>query len=269
MVIFNNDKKIDNPERLTLTIYAGTENFSFSLYDPKETGSYFYKELTGENQTDAFAAFKDVFFDNAFFSLPFGKVWIMYRTPIFTFIPNAIYEEKSKEDFLQFQFPENQGVTLNNVISYTGISVIYKMPEDVHRFMLLSFAKPEFIHYSAPFISYFLEKVKNVNNRRMVVNLQKKGLDIFCFSGETFLLGNYFKCSNLEEAVYYILYTWKQLEFNQLDDFLHITGNSVFREELNNKLLLYIKNIYSLSIFPEIYFEGINTDHIPFELAAL
>ena len=267
--IFPGERNIKHPDRSILTIYTDPEQFSFSLYDPKEAGSYFYKELFGENQTDAFSVFKDAFFDNTFFSLPFRKVWIMNRTPIFTFIPNILYSDNSKEDFLDFLFSERQGITLSHPISYSGVNVLYQLPEDIYLFMLRSFSKPAFIHYSAPLISYFWEKVKKANVRRMVVNLQKKGLDIFCFSDESFLLGNYFPCSGLSEAFYYILFTWKQLKFNQSTDYLHITGNTVFREELIYKLAPYLRHIYCLSIFPEIHFEEVETDRIPFELAAL
>ena len=261
--------KIDNPDRLILTIYTGAEHFSFSLYDQGEKGSFFYKKLTGENQIDAFTVLKEAFFDNNLFSLPFRKVWVMYRTPVFTFIPNSIYEEKSKDDFLQFQFPENQGKILSHIVSYTGISVSYQLPEDVYQFMLRSFVKPEFIHYSAPLITFFLENVKNVSNRRMVVNLQEKGLDIFCFSGDTFLFGNYFQCNGLPDTLYYILFTWKQLQFNQLNDYLHIAGDATFKEELTGKLALYLQQVYQLAIPPANHFEGVDTGQIPLELATL
>jgi len=267
--IFPDDKKIDNPEQSILTIYLGSEKISFSMYDPEEKGSFFYNELTQENQTDVFSIFKDAFFDHTFFYLPFRKVWIMCRTPVFTFVPNSVYKDDSREDFMQFMFPENKGITLNHAIFSTGINVLYQLPEDVYRFMLRSFAAPEFIHYSAPLITYFLEKVKITNVSRMIVNLKEKGLDIFCFSGKTFLLGNYFPSNDLAEAVYYILFTWKQLQFSQLNDFLHIAGNTVLRDELINKLAPYLHNIGFLSIFPETHFEGVDADRIPFELAAL
>jgi len=266
---FPEDRNIEHPDRSILAIYTGTEHFSLSVYNPEESGSYFYKELPIENQADAFSAFKEIFFNNDFFSLPFGKVWIMHRTPVFTFIPNSIYKDKTQEDFMDFLFSERQGIIMNHIVSYTGISVIWQTPETIHNFFIRSFTNPEFIHYSAPVIAYFSDKVKKVNFSRMVVILQEKGLDIFCFSERNFLMGNYFPCNNISDALYYILFTWKQLQFNQLYDYLHITGNASFREELITQLTPYLRNIYNLSVFPEIHFEGVDTGKIPFELAAI
>ena len=267
--IFQEELNIKDPERAILTIYSAPKHFSLSLYDPEEQGSFLCREISGEDQIDAFAAFKELFFNNPFLSLPFQKVWIMNRTPNFTFVPDSFYKDEYKEDFSQFLFSDQQGITLTDSVPSVGINVLYQLPENVYRFMLRSFAKPEFIHFSTPLISYFIKNSKNVDPRQMVVNLQEDGLDIFCFSKETFLIGNYFPCKHLQDALYYILFTWKQLKLNQLDDYLHITGNNALKEELIDKLALYFQQILFPDITTEIYFEGIETDRIPFELAAL
>ena len=267
--ILPEDRNIKHPDRSILTIYTGPEHFSFSLYDPEETGSYFYKELIGENRSDAFSVFKEVFFKHDFFSLPFRKVWIMNHATNFTFVPGSIYRDKYQEDFMHFLFSDQQGIILNRSLSSAGLTILHQLPETVYRFMLRSFTQPEFIHYSAPLITYFLKTIKKANAWQMIVNLQEKGLDIFCFSRETFLLGNYFPCKGLSEALYYILFTWKQLQMDQLDDCLYIIGEAVFKEELIGKLALYVQQIQFPAIPPEIYFKGVETDRIPFELAAL
>jgi len=263
------DKNINHPEQSILTIYTGPEQFSLSIYNPQEAGSYFYGELTDENQTGAFSVFKNEFFEQPLFSLPFRKIWIMNRTPMFAFVPSTIYKDNCRDDFMNFLFSDRQGIPMSNPISSAGMTVLYQLPEAVYRFMLRSFAQPEFVHYSMPLITYFLEDSKKSDGRQMAVNLQKKGLDIFCFSNGVFLLGNHFPCKGLYDALYYILFTWKQLRLNQMDDFLYITGNNIFKEELIEKLELYIKQIYFPEAPPEIYFEGVDTDSIPFELTAL
>lgn len=266
---FSENRIIDHPRRTILTIYTGPERFYFSLYDPEEAGSYFYKEFANENKTDPFSVFKETFFDTAFLSLPFRKVWIMNRTPGFAFVPHSFYKDEYKDDFMRFLFSEQKGIILTDSISHTGIKVVYQLPEEVYQFMLRSFPQSEFIHYSTPVITYFIKNGKRFDASQMVVNFQEKGVDIFCFSGKTFLLGNYFPCNGLSDMLYYILFTWKQLQLDQLNDYLHIAGNFVIKGELINKLTPYFRNIYSLSDFSKIYFEGIETEKIPFELAAL
>jgi hypothetical protein len=269
MANFQEDINIDRPERSILTIYVRPEKFSFSIYEPDKAGSYLYRELTEGNQSEAFSTFKDAFFDYAFFSMPFRKVWIMNHTSLFTFIPNSIYKEKYREIYTRFLFPDSEGIALNHSISSAGITVLHQLSDSIYHFMLRSFTKPEFIHYSAPLIACFLNESRKSENRQMIVNLQNKGIDIFCFSGETFLFGNYFSCNGLQDALYYILFTWKQLQLDQRDDCLYVAGNTIFKEELTNKLALYIQQIQNVTIPPKIHLEGIEIGHIPVELLTL
>jgi hypothetical protein len=268
-IISPDEHDIKNPEQSILTIYSGAEHLSFSLHNPEEKGSFYYKELTDKNQPVAFTIFKEVFLEQAFFSLPFLKVRIMNRTQNFTYIPSIFYDDKYKEDYIHFLFSDRKETTLRDSLISAGITVLYQISEDVYNFMVDFFPKPEFNHYSTPMIAYFLKKNRNINTRKMVVNLQETGLDIFCYSGKTLLLGNYFPCKGLQDALYYVLYTWKQLQLNQLDDCLLITGNSAFKEVLIKKLALYIQQIRFPGISPEIHFNGIETGRIPFELLTL
>ena len=69
--------------------------------------------------------------------------------------------------------------------------------------------------------------------------------------------------------VYFILFTWKQLQWDQLNDRLLIFGNTGFKDELTEKLAFYIQEVHLLTIPSENHFEGIDTNQIPLELATL
>jgi hypothetical protein len=169
---------------------------------------------------------------------------------------------------MRFLFSEQGGITLNQSLPSAGIVILHQCPETIYRFLLRSFLHPEFIHHSAPLITYFLEKSRTVNVSQMVVNIREKGLDIFCFRQDTFLMGNYFTCNRLSEMTYYILFTWKQLKFNQLNDILNISGNLDLQNELTCKLKPYLQHINRVDLSSERYFKEVKTDDVPFELLA-
>jgi len=267
--IFLKNRNIDNPERLTLVIYNHPDHFSYSLYDPEKRGFSIFEQVYLENQPDGFSAFKEAFFGNDLFSLPFRKVLIMNRSPFFTFIPNSIYDDSYKEEYIRFLFIDHQGIALNQSIPSFGITILYHLSKEIYDFMNRSFQEPEFIHFSAPLITYFLSESKKLKCCQMIVNLQEKGIDIFCFSNDTLLLGNFFSCNDSHEALYYILFTWKQLKFNQLDDVLLIAGDTLYKDTLIEKIEPYIKQIQCLSVSPEFFFEGVDSAHFPFEIALI
>ncbi|MDR3341075.1 MAG: DUF3822 family protein [Candidatus Symbiothrix sp.] len=258
-----------HPEQYIFTIYFRPEWFSFSLYNPVEDDSFFYREIEKGKYADAFSHFKELIFENDFFTFSFKKIQVMNHTAVFTYIPSLIFEEKYKQNFVKFLFSESVGKTLHHTLSTAGITILHQMPEEIYNFFHRTFVNPEIIHHSAPLIAYFQGKSKRTNAKQMIVNRNKRGMDILCFANGTFLLGNHFKYDNLPDAVYYILFVWKQLKFNQLNDILYLAGDPVSKKELQEKTSLYIHNILPVNILPEAHFDPIDMRNIPFELAAL
>ena len=266
--------KIEIPENIDLsrskqyilTIEVHPQQFSFSLYCPIENSSYFYYQLAKNEQKDAFSSFQDIFFDNAFFTLPFQKVFIINYSTVFTYVPTLIFEEKDKNEYLQFIFAENKGKILHQDLQRFGITILHEIPDEVYNFLQRSFVNPQFIHHTASLMSYFQEKGQLINGNWMVVNNKGDGVDIFCFSQNNLLLGNHFDCSSISDAIYYVLFIWKQLKMNQIKDFLYIAGN---KKELVEALQTHIHNIIPVNIIAIDHFEQIDTEVIPFEMASL
>lgn len=255
------------PGRYILTVYVHPEKFSFSFHCPDDPESYFFYKVDSTEQTDAFSVFKDLFFENDFFMYPFQKTCILVFSPLFTYIPEAIYSDKYKEDFIKFIFSEKEGKMLDHSISFAKLRVLYSIPEDIYDFFIRSFNEPEFIHYSAPLILYFYSPDTKQKNRQMIVNVHEKGIDLLCFSGKLFLLGNHFPCEKYQDAIYYILYTWKQLKMDRFADSLYVTGERWQNEELVKELRLYIQHVRPEPLPNGYPFEIIDTKNIPFELA--
>jgi hypothetical protein len=256
-------------ERYILTIRIHPERFSFSLYNPIDDSSYFYYPIEKDKQSSAFSSFQDDFFDNEFFSLPYRKVNIINYTDVFTYIPALIFEEKDKATYMKFLFTENENKILHHEIKNQGITILHEMKEEIYEFFQRSFVNGQIIHHTASLIAYFWDKTPTVNRNKLIVNLQDNGLDILCFSHEHFLLGNHFDCRQIEDAVYYILFVWKQLKFDQLKDFAYITGDVASKKDLMEQLKAYIYNIIPINIIPEAHFSQIDTQIIPFEMACL
>ncbi|MDR0769373.1 MAG: DUF3822 family protein [Dysgonamonadaceae bacterium] len=251
------------PNRYILTVYVHPEKFSFSLHCTNSLESCFFYKVDTAGQTDAFSAFKDLFFDNDLFALSFQKTCILDFSPLFTYVPDAIYSEKYKEDYIKLIFSERTGVFLDHAVPAAKLRVLYPVSEPVHNFFVRSFDAPEFVHYTAPLITHFHSPDIKRNRRQMIVNTHEKGVDVFCFSKKLFLLGNHFPCEKRQDALYYILYTWKQLKLDKFADSLLVAGNPSRDIELIDTLRLYLRHVHPA---PPIIPDADIT--IPFEMAA-
>lgn len=256
--------------RYILTICIRPEGFSFSLYNPVENGSFFFREIENEDHKGTLSNFREYFYQNDFWTLPFRKIFLMDYTSCFTYVPSLICEENSSRDFMSFLFTEKTGEkTMCQRLMLSDLTILYQLEEANYEFFHRTFVGIRFIHYTSPFIAYFHERSKITRRSQMIINLSFAGMDIFCFREGKFLLGNRFKFAQWSDALYYILFSWKQLKLDQLTDFLYVTGEKELKKEAIESLKLYIYNIIPVNITPEAHFEGIDMGSIPFELTAL
>ncbi|MDR2804399.1 MAG: DUF3822 family protein [Dysgonamonadaceae bacterium] len=227
------------PDRYALIINVYPERFSFSLYPPEHPEDHFYYCFPS-GKAAAFSQFREAFFDNAFFTYPFRKVRIVNHSPVYTFVPNWLFEEKDKETYLQFSFTSPHGKILHQTLSNPNITILHTLPEDIYGFLQRSFPEASVAHHTSALIAWCQEKGQCLNANRMFIFRTPSGMDVLCFSRQQLLLSNYFQCESVEDAIYYALYVYKQLKFSQLQDFVHL---SEAEEKLRETLSKYIQNV--------------------------
>ena len=223
-----------------LVLEVQTEAFSFFLYNPDHPTEHFFYRFPVDKRFDAFSQFQEAFFDQALFTHSFRKIFILNRTPQFTYIPNILFKEENKQAYMQFLFTSINGRILHQTLSKPEMTVLHTLPEDVYGFLRRSFPEAPIVHYTAAAIAWCQEKEQWTDGNRMVIYRQPDGVNILCFSRQQLLLCNHFPCQSPEDAVYYAIYTYKQLNFSQLTDFIYLVQAE---GELQEKLSKYIQNV--------------------------
>ena len=257
---------LNRSEQYVLVIEVHTERFSFFLYNPDNPIECFYYRLPVDKRSDALSQFREVFFEHAFFSCPFRKVLILNRTPEFTYIPNRLFEEESKETCMRFLFTNVSGKILHQTLLKPDMTILHTLSEDLYGFLHRSFPEAFIVHHTAAAIAWCQGKCPSFDGNRMIIYRQTDGMDVLCFSRQQLLLSNHFRCTSTDDAVYHALYICKQLNFKQLKDFIYLAGaEKVMQERLN----YYIQNVVPLPVENIGYDEQANMREAPFEMVAL
>ncbi|MDR1368980.1 MAG: DUF3822 family protein [Dysgonamonadaceae bacterium] len=260
---------IDHPERLIFTLKVASDRVSFSLYDPLVDGSYFYCEIPIERGSEAISSFKQCFFDNPFMASSFRKVYVINGFPEFTFVPEFLYKEEDIESLFGFNVSHPTGKILTQKLRRPSMVILHQMTEEVYQFLNRSLFNVTFIHYLSPFIVYFQDKNKNFNTSQFIVNLNDKQLDILCFSQGDFIWSNSFRISRIQDAVYYILFAWKQLKLDQIKDYVYIAGDKHEKVKLMKEIQPYIHHVIPVNFPLTTHFQGVETQDIPADFLSL
>lgn len=107
---------------------------------------------------------------------------------------------------------------------------------------------------------------QNGNRKKLFAYFHDKTVDICCFEQRRLHFANVFSAQHAHDALYYMLFVWKQLGMNQKEDSLFIIGDMPHSEWLMQRLDTYISKIniinptVSLNRSPLSMIEGMQFD---------
>ena len=235
-------------KQYTLSIRLSTDGFSFSIYNPIHDNSQSLFEKEVDPSLSLTANLKNVFHESDFLSYSYKRVNIMMANKRFTMIPLELFEEEQAEllFYHNHQKRENETV-IYNILKKNNVVVIFGIDKSTYAFLNEQYPEARFYSQSTPLIEYFSIKSRLGNSKKMYASVRKDAIDIYCFERGQLLLANSFECMQTEDRIYYLLYAWKLLEFNQERDELHLTGTLSDKETLMNELKKFIMQVFIMN----------------------
>ena len=232
-------------EQYTLSIRLSTDGFSFSVLNPLEEDGHAFYDYDINESSSLTANLKQVFKEKEWLHLPYRRVNILMANKRFTFLPLEYFEDEQAETIFYHNFPAQENETIKyNILHRDNIVVVFGMDKSAYTFLLEQYPEAYFYSQASPFIEYFSSKSRLGNNRKIYVNLRKEATDVYCFERNRLLLANSFPCKAISDRIYYMLYIWKQLDFSQERDELHLTGLLSQKEPLITELRKYIRQVF-------------------------
>ena len=227
----NNKIDFSKSEQYTLSIRLSTDGFSFSIYNPIHESSLSFFEKETNASLSLTANLKQFFRETEFLTLPYRRVNILMADKRFTHVPTDFFEEEQAGIlFYHNHSPKENEIVLHNVLSRSNVTVIFGMDRSAYLFLKEQY--PE---------------ARLGNSKKMYVSLRKNAMDLFCYERGHLLLANSFECEQTADRIYYLLYIWKQLGFDQERDELHLTGILADKENLVTELRKFILQVFIMN----------------------
>lgn len=257
----------DNSGKYIVSIRLKPDGLSFSGYIPSVPESFFVSEVAFERGEALLAALQEIFYAHEFLTWSYKEVRVVVCSARFTLIPDALYDEKKKEDVLSFLFTQEETRCVTNVLKEEQARLVFGMDNEVYEFCTRSFIHPQFIHPVTPLLVWWKEHSRTSLPRKMYVSFYEKLVGIICYDQGNLLFVNSFPVEHPEDALYYILYVWKQVGLDQEKDLLCHAGMKM--PQIIDTLQRYLRHIYPVKIPSGFYLSGKEIQQTPIDLIAL
>lgn len=254
------------PQQYTLSIRLSADGFSFSVCDTEQDLIFFSgKEV--DPAISITANLKRIFRETDFLNHSFGRVTVLMVSNRFTLVPAELHEGDGHTLFRFNHSPKRNEMILNSLPPANETAVTFGIDKSVYNFLTDRFHGAVEFHSPVSLLTaYFSELSRFGDMKKMYACIRGKALDLYCFGEEGLLLVNSFECKKDADRQYYILYSWKQLQFDQERDKLHLIFENREQGELQRELSRFVKDI-SVPTF-EGHYSG-DTAGIPLDMRVL
>ena len=157
-----------------------------------------------------------------------------------------------------------------NVLPSLNAVAIFGVNKDLLNVVNDCFADVQLIHAVSPVWNYLHQRSFSSHRNKLYAYFHDGQLDIFSFQQNRFKFCNTFDATHSHDALYFLLYVWKQLNLQPDHDELHLVGDIPEREWLIDELRQYLQKAYI--IHPSAEFNrapATKIDRMPFDLITL
>ena len=199
------------------------------------------------------------------------RAQILLDTPSL-FVPIEQFSEEDMETVFNHALParEERRSILYNVLPNLKVVCLFAINKDMQRVLTDRFDDIQFIQAITPVWNHLHQRSFTGRRSKLYAYFHGKRLDIFSFQQNRFKFCNSFEASHTNDALYFLLYVWKQLRLDVQYDEMHIVGDFPQQEELLQELKHYIQKAYVIN--PTVDFQQAPATQVkgmPYDLMTL
>ena len=256
-------------EKYILSIRLSTDGFSFSVFNPEGEKDFIITPYSINKNYSMTANVKELFASDDTFKQRYKQVNVLIDTPRFMTLPLEMFDDEQIETLFYSTFTKQDNeIVLCNVLAKNDVVVLFGMDKHTHQLINEHYPLAAYYATSSPLTDYFLNKGRNSTNKRLYAYTHQQVLDICCLDNGRLQLTNSFSTPTQADAIYYLLYIWKQMNMNAEEkDELFLAGRQ--NESLLAELKKFIRNVNP--IYPKAAFNRSPFAHenVPFDLQTL
>ena len=228
-----------------LTIRAGRGTLSFSM--PDEHGNVVYEPYVVKSGISMAANLREAFKTSDLLSLAYTHARVLIDSNVLM-VPIELFDEQEIEVLYAHAFPSNtQDKIFFNVLPDLNAVAVSSVNKDLKLVVDDHFQDVHLVAAVAPVWRRLHQRSYTGMRQKLYGYFHEQRLEVFSFQQNRFKFCNSFDAQRAQDALYFLLYTWKQLRFRTQHDELHIVGDIPDSEWLTAELKRFVQNAYIIN----------------------
>lgn len=175
------------------------------------------------------------------------RALVMVDAPILL-MPIELFEEQTMEEIYYHSFPtEEPSAVLYNVLPDLNTVAVFAIAKDLTTVLNDNFDDVKFMATMSPVWRHLHKRSFMGMRSKLYGYFHDQKLEIFSFYQNRFKFYNQFETSRAHDAIYFLLYVWKQLALDAEQDEMYLVGDIPEREWMASEVKRYVQKAYVIN----------------------
>lgn len=228
-----------------LTMRVGRYSLSFSM--PDSEGQVMYEPYVVKSGVSMAANLREAFKTADLLQQLPSRVRVLIDSPVLM-VPVELFDEDSMAVMHSHAFPEaEQEAVLYNVLPDLNAVAVFSVNKDLRLVIDDHFPTVKFVAAVSPVWRHLHQRSYIGTRNKLYGYFHERRLEVFSFHQNRFKFCNSFDVPHAQDALYFLLYVWKQLQLAPQYDELHLVGTIPDRDWLVDALRNYLQKAFVIN----------------------
>ena len=237
----------DNMTNQRLVIRISRNSLSFAAVNIEGNGQIDFEPYTLNPGISMAANMREAFRTQPMLQTAYGRVLVMIDTPALMTPIELFHEEEQRTLYLHSYEGHEQDEIAHTVLPDLNCVAIFSVNRDLKLVLDDHFTQPTFIAAIAPVWRYLHQRSYVGVREKLFAYFHDRHMEVFSYGQNRFKFCNTFEARDAHDALYFLLYTWKQISLQADRDEMHLVGDIYEQEWLTGELQKYIKRVYTIN----------------------
>lgn len=237
-----------NSEKYRMSIRLSPGGLSFVGYIPSQPESFLYRSIELDRSKSYAHTLQELSSEHPFFSYSYKELSVVSTGDPYTLVPEAVFAEDRTQQLMAFTFSSPGKKALFQSLKELEAVLLFGIDPEIHTLFLQLQPQATFVHGIAPFLLHWKKQSRVAYPKQLYAVLQEDRMDTACFDKGALRFVNGFRIDDRADILYYLLYVWKQLDLNPIDDQLFLSAAPEVFSDIRDTLRNYLMQVEPMNL---------------------
>ena len=242
--LFDETLDINSTDNYELSVQASPEGMSFCILDTIRNKYVLLRSFEAEENNYLNAAkIEEVISQDDFLTKKYKKVNIVMPSRKFTLVPAQLFDPGKKDEYFSFNHvPDDGNIILSNRTTDPDTFIVFAVLKTFYETVTGRFPGVLPFHHTKPLLNHASHSRKSGNGDYIHLHVEKEFFNLLIFRQNVLKFCNSFNYRNINDILYYVLNTFRNLEIKQ-EETVWLSGQTEKYDDLSAVFSMYVRNL--------------------------